>query len=142
MNFCNPKLLTKLKIWQQNIHKSKTAHEYILDNANPEDWEVIALQEPWIDKYSNSCGTQYWCTIYPANLYEEGWAQICSMLFINTNLSTDCYTLIPIKHSNVTMVQFRGDNSFLSLFNIYNEITNNDMLTCLDQFSDLNASML
>jgi hypothetical protein len=142
MNFCNPKFPMKLKIWQQNIHKSKTAHEYILNNTNLEDWDVIALQEPWIDKYGNSRGTQYWYTIYPTNFYKEGWAQIHSMLFININLSTDCYTLIPIKHSDVTMVRFRGDNGFLSLFNIYNEITNNDMLTCLDQFSDLNASLV
>ena len=29
-------------------------------------------------------------------------------------------------HSDVTAVRFKGDNSYLLLFNIYNEITNND----------------
>jgi hypothetical protein len=104
MNFHNPKLPKKLKIWQQNVHKFKTAQEYVLNNANPEDWDMIALQEPWIDKYGNSHGTQYWHAIYPANFYEEGQPWIHSILFINTNLFTDCYTVLPIKHSDVTMV--------------------------------------
>jgi hypothetical protein len=50
----------KLRIWQQNVHKSKTAQDYILNTANPKDWDVIALQEPWFDKYGNSHGSQYW----------------------------------------------------------------------------------
>jgi hypothetical protein len=98
----------KLRIWQQNVHKSKTAQEYILNNPNPRDWDVIPLQEPWMDNFDNSRGTQYWCVVYPANLYEEGWVRVHFILLINTNLSTDCYSILPIKHSNVTAVCFRA----------------------------------
>ena len=45
---------------------------------------------------------------------------VCSILLINTNLNTDCYSVLPIMHSNVTAVRFKEDNGFLSLFNIYN----------------------
>jgi ribonuclease HI len=132
----------KLRIWQQNVHKSKTAHDYILNTANPKDWDVIALQEPWIDKYGNSRGSQFWRVIYPANFYTEGRPRVRSILLINTNISTDCYISLPILHSDITAVRFRGENGFLSLFNIYNEITNNDTLNCLDLFSDLNAPLI
>ena len=45
-------------------------------------------------------------------------------------------------HSDITAVRFKGTNGFLSIFNIYNEITNNDTLTCLDLFLDLNAPLV
>ena len=37
-------------------------------------------------------------------------------------------------HSDITAIRFKGANGFLSVFNIYNEITNNDTITCLDSF--------
>ena len=39
-------------------------------------------------------------------------------------------------------VRFKGDNGFLSVFNIYNEITNNDTLKSLDNFYDLNKRLI
>lgn len=46
MNICQPALLQNLRIWHQNVHKSKTVQSYILNTANPKDWDIIALQEP------------------------------------------------------------------------------------------------
>ena len=142
MNLRPSLLPQKLRIWQQNVHKSKTAQDYILNTANPKDWDVIALQEPWIDKYGNSRGSQYWRVIYPANFYVEGRSRIRSILLINTNLTTDCYSALPIMHSDISAVRFRGNNGYLSLLNIYNEITNNDTLTYLDQFTDRNSLLI
>ena len=42
-------------------------------------------------------------------------------------------------HSDITAVCFKGVNRHLSLFNVYNEITNNDMLMYLDSFLTQNA---
>ena len=80
--------------------------------------------------------------VYPANFYNDGRSRIQSILLINTNLSTNCYTILPLMHSNITAVRFKGTNGFLLIFNIYNEITNNDTLTCLDLFLDLNAPLV
>ena len=124
------------------MHRSKTAQTYVLNTANPKDWDVIAIQEPWIDSYGNSRGSQYWRVIYPANFYDEDRPRIRSLLLINTNLTTDCYLTLPILHSDITTVRFKGAGGFLSLFNIYNEITNNDTLASLDSFSESNALMI
>ena len=50
----------KLRIWQQDVYKSKTAQAYILNTANPKDWDILALQGLWFDLFGNSPGTQYW----------------------------------------------------------------------------------
>jgi Endonuclease-reverse transcriptase len=142
MNLRPSTLPHQLRIWQQNVHKSKTAQDYILNTANPSDWDIIAIQELWIDRFGNSCGSQFWRVIYPTNFYAEGRPRVHSILLINTNLSTDSYISLPILHSDISAVRFRGENSYLSLFNIYNEITNNDTLTCLDLFTDLNSSLI
>jgi hypothetical protein len=72
MNLHPPVLPQKLRIWQQNVHKSKTAQDYVLNTANPKDWDIIALQEPWINSYGNSCSLQFWQVVYPAKFYAEG----------------------------------------------------------------------
>ena len=142
MNIWPPELPQKLRIWQQNVHKSKTPQTYVINTTNPKDWDVIALQEPWIDSFRNSCSSQYWRVIYPANFYDEDRSRVRSILLINTNISTDCYSVLPIMHTNIMAIHFRGDNKFLSVFNVYNEITNNDTLKVLENYSDLNECLI
>ena len=104
------------------------AQAYVLNSTNPNDWDILALQEPWFDSFGNSWGTQFWWVVYPANFYLEGQAHIWSILLINTNLSTDCYTDLPLMHSDIIAVQFKSENGYLSLLNMYNKITNNNIL--------------
>src|ERR1700722_12945739 len=92
-----PRLPQKLRIWQQNVHKSKTVHSYVINTASPSDWDVIALQEPWINSYGNSRGSQHWRVIYPANFYEEDHPPVCSIILINTNLSTDPFSTFTMR---------------------------------------------
>ena len=140
MNKHVPKSPKQLRIWQQNTHKLQTAQDYIINTARPEDWDVLAIQEPWIDMLGKSRASQYWRIIYPANYYEEGRARIRSVLLINTNISTDCYSTLPIFHSDITGIRFKGPHGSLSLINVYNEITNNNTTNYLDLF--LNANPL
>ena len=142
MNIRPPELPQKLRIWQQNVHKSKTTQTYVLNTANPKDWDVLALQEPRIDSFGNSRGSQYWRVIYPANFYDEDRSRVRSILLINTNISTDCYSILPIMHSDIMAIRFKGDNGFLSVFNVYNEITNNDTLSALENYLDLNERLI
>ena len=67
---------------------------------------------------------------------------MCSILLINTNISTDSYSILPVMHSDIMAVHFKGEHRFLSLFNIYNEITNNDTISCLDSFLDRHTQLI
>src|SRR3984957_13397574 len=106
MNKLIPKAPEQLCIWQQNTHKSQTAQDYVINTARPEDWDIIALQDPWIDTLGRSRASQYWRVIYPANYYKEEKTRVRSVLLINTNICTDCYCTLPILHSDITGVRF------------------------------------
>ena len=132
----------QLRIWQQNTHKSQTAQDYVINTARPEDWDIIAIQEPWIDSLGKSRASQYWRVVYPANYYEEEKTRVRSVLLINTNISTDCYCTLPILHSDITGVRFKGPNGNFSVINVYNEITNNDTIDFLDLFLTANPLLV
>ena len=114
-----PSLPSKLRIWQQNGHKANMPQEYIRTTAKPEDWDVIALQEPWLDSFNNSRANSYWRVIYLVNHLVDNQDYTCSILLVNTNISSDCYTVFSIQHSDITVIQFKGDYGNLSIFNIY-----------------------
>ena len=141
MSSRQPSLPSKLRIWQQNVHKANAAQEYIRNTARPEAWDVIALQEPWLDSFNNSRVNPYWRVIYPANHLLDGQDRTRSILLVNTNISSDCYVVLPIMHSDITAVQFKGEHRNLTLFNIYNEITNNNTISFLDEFLSLEAGV-
>ena len=90
------------------MHKSQTAQDYIINTVKPEDWDIITLQESWIDFLGKSRASQYWRIIYPANYYEEGRSRIRSILLINTNINTDSYSVIPVRHSNIQLCASRA----------------------------------
>src|ERR1700720_683205 len=111
-----PRQPQQLRIWQQNVHKSQTAQDYICCTTQPSNWNIIALQEPWINTFGNSRGSQYWRVIYPANFYAEGCLCIRSILLINSNISTNSYLILPIMNRDITAVRFHGKFSYVSIF--------------------------
>lgn len=136
-----PGLPLKLRIWQQNVHKANAVQEYIRNTAKPKDWDVIALQEPWLDTFNNLRANPYWRVIYPANHLLDDQDRTRSILLVNTNISSDCYIVLPILHSDITAIQFKGEHGNLTIFNIYNEITNNNTISFLDDFLSLGSGI-
>ncbi|KIM73079.1 hypothetical protein PILCRDRAFT_48268, partial [Piloderma croceum F 1598] len=104
------------------------------NTANPTDWDVIAIQEPWLDALGNARGTHYWCVLYPSNHLHDGSSRPRSILLVNTNIATDSYISLNIPNSDITAIRFQGNHGFLSLFNIYNDCMHNDNLLVLNNF--------
>ena len=117
---CNTIALTKLHIWQQNTRKSQTVQHYIL-NTDPSLYDLILLQEPWIDSYGNARGNHHWCIVYPSNRHTDEHSTIRLAILINANISTDVYATLSIPHSDITAIQLKGELSYCSIFNVYNE---------------------
>lgn len=131
MSKIQPTAPATLRIWQQNARKSLTANDYILNQANPAEWDIILIQEPYIDHFGNARGNQYWRVLYPSNHLTDDQARTRSIILINTNIATNSYTSLPIPNSDITAIRLDGDFGHCSIFNIYNDCTHNGSLEAL-----------
>ena len=43
----------RLRIWQQNLNKSRVAQEDLINSEVYKQFDVLVLQEPFIDSYGN-----------------------------------------------------------------------------------------
>lgn len=125
---------TKLRIWQQNARKSIHVTHCILQQADPEKYDIIAIQEPYLDDKKRTRASPYWHVHYPTNHLLDGQARSRSLFLININISSDSYDFLQLPHSDFTGIRFRGDFGSLSIINVYNEITTNDSLTALTNY--------
>ena len=71
--------------------------------------------------------------VYPSNYYLPH-DPIRSITLINTNISTDAYCSLDIPHSDISAIRLSGDFSSCSIFNIYNDCTNNNTIHTLNTF--------
>src|SRR6201999_3975573 len=99
---------TDICIWQQNTRKSKIAHEYVLIQVDPDKWDLILIQKPWIDKYSNARGIYKWRVIYPTNHFKDTANRIRPVILINTNISSDSYTAFNISSNDITALRLES----------------------------------
>ena len=126
----------KLTIWQQSACKSKIDTNYIINQASPTKYNIILIQEPWFDHLRKMRGTHDWRIIYPPTIYQDNHQCIHSIILINTNISTNAYTPLDIPCSNITAIRLKGEFGNCSIFNIYNDCTNNSTTTTLQTYLD------
>ena len=113
------------QIWQQNVTKSSTAQHDVLAKANPKDWDIIALQELYLDHLGLTRANPHWTVIYPSNKNRENQNRPCSIILINTNIASSQIQQINIQSSDITAIQINAPTHLLLLINIYSDNTNN-----------------
>src|SRR6266481_3766608 len=118
----------RLRIWQQNMNKSDRAQFDLINSLIHKDWDLVLLQEPYIDTLGNTKADSKWHTLYPsAHLTDDTTNR--SVILVNTVLDTNSWTQMPFKDSNdVTIIQFRLPQGRLTILNIYNNCTHSLML--------------
>ena len=57
----------RLRIWQQNLNKSRVVQEDLINSEVYKQFDVLILQEPFIDSYSNTKATCDWRVVYPTS---------------------------------------------------------------------------
>jgi len=55
----------KVKIWQQNLGKSNITQQEMIAVAIPSEWDILALQELWIDHLGKTRANSKWSMVYP-----------------------------------------------------------------------------
>jgi endonuclease/exonuclease/phosphatase family metal-dependent hydrolase len=85
-----------------------------------ENTDIIALQEPAINRNGNTIVTKDWVSVYPTN-HATSPGETRSVLLLRANLLTDKWKQIEINSSDVTAVKIENSWGSLTIYNIYND---------------------
>ena len=124
----------RLRIWQQNLNKSNKAQFDLINAPLHKDWDVLLLQEPYINNLGNTKVTSRWHVIYPSSHLTDSSA--CrSVILVNVELDTNTWAQVPLEGSNdITLLQFWLPRGRLTIFNIYNDCVHQNPLTMIHLF--------
>ena len=106
----------RLRIWQQNLNKSDKAQFNLINTLLHKDWDILLLQELYINNLGNTKATSRWHVIYPSSHLTDGSA--CrSVILVNAELDTNTWAQVPLEGSNdITLLQFQLPQAQLTIF--------------------------
>jgi len=123
----------QLRIYQLNCNASNDAQLIMLNSLNPNDWDIIALQEPYIDFNGVTRATPPWRVVYPSRHYVAP-QETRSVMLINKKLATNHWEALPLNSSDLTAIRLSGEFGHVHVFNIYNDCNHSRTLHCLEQY--------
>jgi Endonuclease-reverse transcriptase len=124
----------RLRIYQQNLNKSDKAQYDLLNSPIHKEWDLLLLQEPYIDTLGNTKANHYWRVIYPTSHLDDGSAKR-SIILVNAGLDTDTWSQVSFTGSNdVTVIRIGHPQGRLTIFNIYNDCGHSETLRTLDHY--------
>lgn len=114
-----------LRIWQQNLNNSLTAQHSLINGPTAMHWDVLALQEPAVDPHLGlTKANSHWRVVYLTHKYSND-SRPRAISLINAKISTNNWKQIPFPSRDVVITQFHSAQGSCTIFNIYNNRTNN-----------------
>src|SRR6266850_74024 len=89
-----------LRIRQQNMNKSLIAQADMLHRLDPQKFDIIAIQEPYLDQFHNTCANQHWYTVYLREHYVEP-RGTRSVILMSRRILADAWTQVEISSSDI-----------------------------------------
>ena len=121
-----------IKIWQQNVNGSQKAHEDLLHDVSPDNYHILAIQEPYTNNFGITRGNRGWFAIYPTPHLQNPNATR-SVLLISTKIPSDRFRQIQVNHKDITAVEIHTEEGPIRIYNIHNDCTNSTSLEVLHQ---------
>lgn len=99
-----------LKIWQQNVNKSRTCQHDLISSGRLayEGVDIVALQEPKINELGGTVTAREWMVVYPSTHTSDP-AKTHSIILIRADIITDNWSQIDINSGDITAVRLRAD---------------------------------
>ena len=123
----------KLRIWQQNINRSLEGQLDLLHSLKDNDYDIVALQEPYIDFLGRTRANPHWTVIYPKRHLADP-NKTRALILVNRQISTNNWEEIHLDSTDVTGVRLCGDFGAICLLNIYNDCENNRSIGVVGEF--------
>src|SRR4051812_10931822 len=99
-----PETAAHLRILQLNVNKSYIAQQ-ILINSLEDNYDVVVLQEPWIDALDNTRTSTHWTVYYPSTKPIEGHNPIRTVTLVNTKIPTNSIQQLELPSSDTTVIK-------------------------------------
>lgn len=99
---------------------------------NPKDWDIICIQEPYLDFQGLSRATNAWTAIYPPK-HKKG-EKTRSLILVSTRLATDAWEALPMDLLDITVVKLTCNFGQIPLFNLYNACKHANTTTALAKY--------
>ena len=109
-----------LKIWQQNVNKSRTCQHDLISSGRLayEGVDIVALQEPKINELRGTVTAREWTVVYPSTHTSDP-AKTRSIILIRADIITDNWSQIDINSGDITAVRLRGRWGEIDIYNAY-----------------------
>ena len=92
----------------------------MLAKAVPNNWDLIALQELYLDSIGLTRVNSFWNVIYPSNKNLEIQNRVRSVILVNTKIYSEQIQQITIPSNDITAIKISTAARTLILINIYN----------------------
>lgn len=105
----------------------------MLSRCAPEKYDIIAIQEPYIDFLGNAQAGSHWYSIYPRSHYIDKGKQTRSMILVNKWLATEAWEKLEVDSPDVTGIKIKVQTSVVQIFNIYCDCNHSDSITAINR---------
>ncbi|KAF8998137.1 hypothetical protein BDQ17DRAFT_1177413, partial [Cyathus striatus] len=117
-----------LHFYQQNVNCSLVAQHDLIDMV-AKDFDIVAIQEPYIGPNQASQASRNWCPVYPDVIHNDPLTRPCSMLLVSISIPTDTWSIISLPSTDITAIKLQVEGGkTLHIFNIYNDCEHNQSL--------------
>ena len=100
----------------------------LLAKANTENYDIIAIQEPYIDFLGNARSSPKWYSVYPRTHYINKNKRTHSMILISKKIATNSWSAIDVGSPDVTAVKIKTHTGSVIIYNLYCDCTHSDSL--------------
>ena len=104
---------------QQNTNKSLTAVLDLLHKCPSADYDVISIQEPYVDFLRNTRENNKWITVYPKSYYIDKTKRTRAMILISKGIAMDKWEVVDVNSPNVTRIRIRTESAQVATYNMY-----------------------
>ncbi|PIL29087.1 hypothetical protein GSI_09135 [Ganoderma sinense ZZ0214-1] len=113
-----PPRLQHLRIWQQNVNCSLTVQYDLLHSADPCDFDILAIQEPYIDHLKLTRASSRWTVVYPDGHLDSN-LPCRSVLLVSTAISSNVWRPLNVPSPDVTAISLTVGGHTIHLLNLY-----------------------
>src|SRR3954471_17708922 len=110
----------QLRIWQENCQKSNINQQHLINQLDPNLFDLCLIQEPYIDFLMNTHAPGGWRVIYPPK-HKDSDERSCSITLVSPKLATSNWMDLRIDSPDITAIQVWGAFGTVCIFNIYND---------------------